>query len=323
MRFEYSGGSIVYTESNGKRLYLLLKSRGRGGYWGFPKGHVEKGESMADAAVRETREESGLSVRLIPYFRRDTGYLFTKDNVRIKKSVVYFLARLPKPIRPRIQKKEIQASGWMELERAMRAIPFSNIREVLKEADDYINRMGLMEALNREYATLPEKFKDWDLSRNLVPGQGPLDARVMVVGQAPGRNEDIQRKPFIGISGKLLDHLFRLAGTSRERLYITSVVQFFPPENRMPSDEEIEACSGFLQRQIEIIKPKIVVTLGSLSGRTVAGVENIMENHGKSAKRDGITYFSTIHPAAAVRLKKYVPLIEDDFRKLKAVLRSS
>ncbi|HUY70196.1 MAG TPA: uracil-DNA glycosylase family protein [Candidatus Baltobacteraceae bacterium] len=321
MKFEYSGGGIVYTYKEGKRVYLLLKSRGRGGYWGFPKGHVEKGENMADAAVRETREESGIRVRLIPYFKQETKYLFTRNRIKVEKSVAFFLARLPRPIKPTIQKKEIQASAWMEMEKAMKAIPFDNIRAALKEADAYVNKMESMDKLNMEYAALPEKTKGWDLSKNLVPGHGPLDARLMVVGQAPGRNEDIQRRPFIGISGRLLDHLFKIAGTRRENIYITSAVQFFPPENRMPTDEEVAACKDFLMRQIEIVKPAVVVTLGSLSGRILVDVDNIMENHGRITKKEGITYFSTIHPAAAVRLKKHVPLIEEDFRKLKALLK--
>ncbi|MDE1810853.1 MAG: NUDIX domain-containing protein [Candidatus Micrarchaeota archaeon] len=322
MKFEYSGGTIVYTYKEGKRVYLLLKSRGRGGYWGFPKGHVEAKESMEATAIRETREESGLRVRLVPYFRRETKYIFTKNRVKVSKSVVFFLARLPTPIKPRIQKKEIQASAWMELEKAMKAVPFDDIRSMIKEADDYVNKIEMMDRLNAEYAALPDKMKAWDLSRKLVKGDGPLDADIMIVGQAPGRNEDLQGRPFIGISGRLLDNMFRIAGLRRNRLYITSVVQFFPPENRMPSDEEIEACKGFLQSQIEIIKPKVVVTLGSLSGRVVAQVEDIMQNHGRVAHKDGITYFSTIHPAAAVRLKKNVPIIEEDFRKLKTLVKT-
>lgn len=172
-----------------------------------------------------------------------------------------------------------------------------------------------MGRINSTYRMLPSRDKNWDLSRNFVPGEGPLDAEVMLIGQAPGRNEDIERRPFIGTSGKFLDRLINLAGLERESVYICSVVQFFPPENRMPTEKEVELCRAFLFEQIRVVNPKFVVLLGSLSCKTVMNVDRVATNHGKVIRESGRTYFISMHPAAAVRIRTKIPLMEEDFRK--------
>ncbi len=163
---------------------------------------------------------------------------------------------------------------------------------------------------------------DWSLSNRFVAGDGPLDAKVMIIGQAPGRNEDIQKKPFIGTSGKFLDRLILLAGLERKRIYICSVVQFFPPKNRVPTKDEIELCKVFLFRQIELVNPKLVILLGAVACKTVLDMEKVSKIRGSLVKRDGRTYFVSMHPAAAVRIRSNMPLMEDDFRKLKQTARS-
>ncbi len=172
-----------------------------------------------------------------------------------------------------------------------------------------------MKAINAEYASLP-KGREWYLSGRLVKGEGPLDSRVMVIGQAPGRFEDISGRPFIGASGRLLDRLLGIAGLKREEVYITSVVQFFPPKNRKPSDREITECLPFLKRQMEVIRPKVTVLLGAVSAGTLVGKGKVMSEHGTFVRKDGTAYFVTLHPAAGVRLKKNVPILENDFRLL-------
>lgn len=155
-----------------------------------------------------------------------------------------------------------------------------------------------------------------------MPGCGDVNARIMFIGQAPGRNEDIKGIPFVGISGKLLDRLIISAGLKREDLYITSLVQFFPPDNRMPTKEEIKLCTPFLIKQINLIKPKIVVLLGAVSSNAILGVKETMKIHGKPVKIGNTIYLPTLHPAAAVRLKKNVPLIEEDFRTLGKLIKT-
>ena len=197
---------------------------------------------------------------------------------------------------------------------------FENQRRLLKEANDYIDRKEAMERLNRGYRKLPAKSSVWGLSRNFVAGEGPLDAKVVIVGQAPGRNEDSTGRPFIGISGQLLGRLLKKAGLEREQVYITSVVQFFPPKNRAPSDSEVEACRRFLYRQLDIVKPKLVVVVGAVALRELLNMKGIMKVRGRLIRKDRY-YFITLHPAAAIRIKRNMPLIEGDFRKLKYALK--
>jgi uracil-DNA glycosylase len=178
-----------------------------------------------------------------------------------------------------------------------------------------------MRKLNSTYSRLPAGQKGWSLSRNYVPGDGPLDAKVMFIGQAPGRNEDIQRRPFIGTAGKFLDKLINIAGLERQDVYISSIVQFFPPANRIPTDEEVELCKQFILRQIEIVDPKVIVLLGSLACMTILGIDKVSKNHGKVLKKNGRTYLISIHPAAAVRIRTKMPIMESDFRKFRRIIR--
>ncbi len=184
-----------------------------------------------------------------------------------------------------------------------------------------MNKKTEIDKLNSSYERLPGKINGWSLSDRFVPGEGPLDSDVMMIGQAPGKNEDIERRPFIGASGKFLDRLIRIAGLRRESVYIVSVVQFFPPRNRMPTRREIDTCKGFLFRQIDIINPRFVILLGSVACKTVLGLDNIAANHGKVVRRGGRTYVLSMHPAAGVRIRSRMPIIEGDFRKFRRILK--
>ncbi|MDE1871096.1 MAG: uracil-DNA glycosylase [Candidatus Micrarchaeota archaeon] len=174
--------------------------------------------------------------------------------------------------------------------------------------------------LNAAYGKLPRTAGRWLLSRRFVPAEGPPDAEVMFIGQAPGRNEDMQLRPFIGTSGKFLDRLMGLAGIERKSAYIASVVQFFPPENRIPSDEEIQLCSRFLFRQIDIVNPRFVILLGSVACKTVLGMEKIGSIHGTVVKKGNRTYMLSMHPAAAVRIRSKMPEMERDFRRFRKIM---
>ncbi len=178
-----------------------------------------------------------------------------------------------------------------------------------------------MRALNFEYNRLPKKQSNWSLSNRFVPGDGPLDAKVMFIGQAPGRNEDLERKPFIGTSGKFLTRLINIAGLDRKDVYICSVVQFFPPKNRIPTDDEIELCKDFLFRQMEIVNPKVVILLGAVACKTVLKMKEVSKIRGTVVKKDQRTYFVSMHPAAAVRIRTKIPLMESDFKKLNGIIK--
>ncbi len=157
--------------------------------------------------------------------------------------------------------------------------------------------------------------------RKAVPGEGPSDAAIMICGQSPGRTEDREGRPFIGMAGKLLSELLRSIGLDRQRIFITSTVKCFPPRNRPPRTDELEACTPYLEKQIEIIKPRVIVALGNFALQTLIDKKlNISQVHGTIYERDGITVFPTFHPAAALRLPKVKAYIRKDFERLRRLL---
>lgn len=161
---------------------------------------------------------------------------------------------------------------------------------------------------------------------HVVPGEGNPDADLMFIGEAPGKNEDLQGRPFVGASGKFLTHLIESIGLKREDVFITSVVKCRPPQNRDPKPQEIEACWPWLAHQIKSIKPKVIVTLGRHSMNRFIPGARISEIHGqpvtKTIKPFGtITIFPSYHPAAALYAQKLRHPLMDDFKKIKKILK--
>ena len=278
MKFAFDGGIVVYSYFGSIRKYLFL--RNASGWLDTPKGHIEKGESTEEAAIRETREESGIEARPDGFFRDSVEYWYAEEGERIKKLVTFFIAEVPGGTKIKISKEHV-GYEWLDYPAAMKKLSFEDQKALLKKVDSYIDKLEAMRRLNEEYAALPSKCEAWNLSSRFVAGEGPLNAKVMFVGQAPGRQEDERGRPFIGISGKLLDRMIKLAGLSRSGVYITSVVQFFPPKNRMPTDDEIGMTKEFLLKQIEIVDPKIVVLLGALAAKLLVNVDSVTAEHGK------------------------------------------
>jgi len=158
-----------------------------------------------------------------------------------------------------------------------------------------------------------------------VPGEGDPCAQVMLVGEAPGYNEDVQGRPFVGAAGSLLNEMLKLAGLRREEVFITNVVKCRPPGNRDPTEEEIEACKPFLLRQLEAIEPRILVCLGRHSAGLffrMAGIpfSSIMRVRGSPRRMKvagvEVVCLPTLHPAAALYNPRLRALLEDDFRLL-------
>ena len=156
-----------------------------------------------------------------------------------------------------------------------------------------------------------------------VPGEGPEDARIMFVGEGPGFNEDKQGRPFVGAAGKFLDQLLGVAGLNRQSVFITNVVKCRPPNNRDPMPDEIEACRKWLDRQIELIQPEVIVTLGRHSMNRFIPGATISRIHGDPRVIDGLTVVPMFHPAAALHQERYRSLIVEDFKKLPAILRAA
>ncbi|WP_297509284.1 type-4 uracil-DNA glycosylase [Thermococcus sp.] len=170
----------------------------------------------------------------------------------------------------------------------------------------------------------------WELRTNAVPGAGSYDAKVMFVGEAPGYWEDQKGLPFVGRAGKVLDELLEGIGLTREEVYITNIVKCRPPNNRDPTEEEIRACSPYLDRQIDIIRPKVIVPLGRHSMRYILEKfgfepEPISKIHGKTFEAytlfGKIVIMPTYHPAAALYRPPIREELERDFRKLGELLK--
>ena len=149
-----------------------------------------------------------------------------------------------------------------------------------------------------------------------VPGVGDPNARVMLIGEGPGFNEDKQGLPFVGQSGKLLSELLSHAGLAREDVFITNVVKCRPPGNRDPLPDEIAACSNYLDRQIEAINPDVIVTLGRFSMSRWFPGERISQVHGKPRRSGERMIVPMYHPAAALHQRAILPDIQADFRQL-------
>jgi uracil-DNA glycosylase len=152
----------------------------------------------------------------------------------------------------------------------------------------------------------------------IVFGEGDAAARLMFIGEAPGREEDLQGKPFVGDAGMVLTRLISKMGFQRENVYIANIVKCRPPMNRDPEIVEIEACSRFLERQIEIIQPKVIMSLGRISAMTLAGDMKlkITAIRGKFFSYNGIPVMPTFHPAYLIRNPKDKWLTWNDAQKV-------
>jgi DNA polymerase len=155
---------------------------------------------------------------------------------------------------------------------------------------------------------------------NAVPGEGPVDAEVMCIGEAPGVNEDKQGRPFVGAAGQFLGQLLAAAGLAREQVYICNVLKCRPPGNRDPLPNEIEACSEYLDLQLDMVDPLVVVTLGRFSMSKWFPQQAISRIHGSVKEVDGRLIVPMYHPAAALHQGNLRQVLVDDFARLPAVL---
>lgn len=157
-----------------------------------------------------------------------------------------------------------------------------------------------------------------------VPGEGPADAKILLVGEGPGFHEDRQGRPFVGPSGQFLDELLAMAGLRRADVFITNVVKCRPPQNRDPLPDEVQTCTGaYLFHQIDLIDPRVIVTLGRFSMTLFLPGEKISRIHGQPRTIKGRLIVPMLHPAAALHQPQNRPLIEADFQRLPAILASA
>lgn len=178
-----------------------------------------------------------------------------------------------------------------------------------------------LEKLNQEIRNC-KKCPLWKLRKNTVPGEGPANAKIMIVGIAPGVEEDKTGRPFVGRAGKFLDQLLKEAKIERKKVFITSPLKCLPqpPINRKPKKEEIRACLPYLKKQVEIINPKFSILLGEVAFSIFFPKEKLSEFQGKLIEKEGKFYFPTYHPAAGLRFPKIRKILKEDFKKLRTYL---
>lgn len=168
-----------------------------------------------------------------------------------------------------------------------------------------------------------ERCKRCDIAKDrnrAVPGEGADEADIMFIGEAPGWHEDQQGRPFVGPAGKFLDELLASIQLDRSQVYITNVIKTRPPGNRDPLPQEITNCRSWLDSQIEMIRPRIIVTLGRYSMALFFPGKSIGQIHGTAEKRDGIIYYAMYHPAAALHQRNLREVIEADMRRIPELL---
>lgn len=152
--------------------------------------------------------------------------------------------------------------------------------------------------------------------KNAVPGEGPANSEIMFIGEGPGFYENEEGRPFVGQAGKFLDELLEIAGLKRSEVFICNVVKCRPPSNRDPLPEELSACAGYLDKQIEAIDPCVIVTLGRFSMGKFLPNAKISEIHGQSCMVNDRMIVPMFHPAAALHQPSLKPLVIEDFKTL-------
>ena len=202
----------------------------------------------------------------------------------------------------------------------MNQAPVSQSAEAGAETLD--QRRSVLSALNAEISACRACALGATRTR-AVPGEGPVDAEIMFIGEAPGYYEDQQARPFVGPAGQFLDQLLASIGLQREDVFICNVIKCRPPENRDPLPGEIKACHKWLHQQLEIISPKVVVTLGRYSLAKYFPGDSISKVHGQERRVGSVVVVPMYHPAAALHQGALRSVIEADFKKLPAILEKA
>jgi uracil-DNA glycosylase family 4 len=179
--------------------------------------------------------------------------------------------------------------------------------------------MSALSELNTEIA-LCQQCEIAKYRNKVVPGEGAEDADIMFIGEAPGWHEDQQGRPFVGPAGKYLDELLASINLGRQQVFIANVVKCRPQGNRDPLPVEIQNCRHWLERQIEIIQPKMIVTLGRYSMAMFFPGKGISKIHGTAQKRGNVIYYAMYHPAAALHQQSLRRAIEEDMLKIPSLL---
>lgn len=180
-----------------------------------------------------------------------------------------------------------------------------------------MEKQKAIEKLHKEIRKC-RKCSLWRTRIKAVPGEGPVNTKIIFLGMAPGRKEDKTGRPFIGRAGQLLNQLLEIAGIDRKKIFITSPLKCLPtpPPNRQPKRKEIAACLPYLLEQIDIINPRKIILLGGMAFSIFFPKQKLGEFRGKWIKKEGRQFFITYHPAAGLRFPKIKKTLQKDFKKL-------
>jgi DNA polymerase len=177
-----------------------------------------------------------------------------------------------------------------------------------------------LEKVSREVLVC-SKCRLCETRKQAVPGEGSESAKVMFIGEAPGEQEDLQGRPFVGAAGKLLTDLLKSVDLRRENVYITNTVKCRPPNNRPPRKDESAACRPYLDRQVALIRPAVICPMGNSAIHALLNSEeSVTALHGIPFEIQSVTYFPMYHPAAALYTSSLRKVMEEDFKKLKSLL---
>lgn len=186
--------------------------------------------------------------------------------------------------------------------------------------DDTETKQEKLQILDSQIRTC-NKCRLCETATNAVPGEGDPDSEIIFVGEAPGKNEDEQGRPFVGRAGKLLEFLLNQIGYKRENVWIGNIIKHRPPDNRDPLPEEINVCKPYLTKQIEIIAPKLIVPLGRFSMNYFLPSAKISQAHGKVHRMSDFAIYPVYHPAAGLRNPTMKAALVADFLRIPEVLK--
>ncbi|MFH0844298.1 MAG: uracil-DNA glycosylase [Pseudomonadota bacterium] len=189
---------------------------------------------------------------------------------------------------------------------------------------DYLRRGALHQNTLEELRAIIgdcRRCKLWHGRTNLVFGEGTPQARLVFVGEGPGKEEDLEGKPFVGEAGRLLTRIIHAMGLTREEVYICNVVKCRPPNNRDPEEDEIRTCIPFLRKQLDLIRPQVICTLGRVAARGLLEKEiKITQERGKWQSYEGIPVMPTYHPAYLIRNPSAKRPVWEDVQKIMTLL---
>ena len=317
----------------------------------LPGGGVENNETLEQSAIREVLEEVGCKVKIENYI----GFIeeFRDGGERYQITHCFSAKVIGEKGAPQTsQKDELGMKVYWHnieetqdlLEKQVQSIPFSSYNSCfnarlslafIKEYRALYTNKSKNDACSESMRKIYEEIinlkssplYDYRIQNDYQPviGEGSLDARIMIIGEAPGKNEALSGKPFCGKSGQILDELLGSVHLKRSDVYITNLVKDRPEENRDPTDEEINIYAPFLDKQIDLIKPEVIVTLGRFSMNHImkrfsleSEVAPISKNHGRiykmNAKYGAVKIIPLYHPAASIYNQSLKGVLFDDFK---------